>query len=107
MACLAFGGYIKVIARHDQSLGHCEQRDVTSTIIEICFGKTRTRQEFKETDFDFADYGPSDSRVDLERCRMKKICSSCNSHVDTHRAVKAHAVTGEQVALMLYECFVH
>ena len=31
----------------------------------------------------------------------------CNYHVDTHRAVDAHLLTGEQTALMLYECFVY
>ena len=106
MARLAPGGYVKIIAGHDQDLGHCEQRDVTWAIYEICFGKTRPRQEFKDADFEFDDYGPEDQRVPLTRANMHTI-RVCNYHVDTHRAVDAHLLTGEQTALMLYECFVY
>ena len=106
MARLAPGGYVKIIAGHDQDLGHCEQRDVTWAIYEICFGKTRPRQEFKDADFEFDDYGPEDQRVPLTRANMHTI-RVCNYHVDTHRAVDAHSTTGEQTALMLYECFVY
>ena len=106
MARLAPGGYVKIIAGHDQDLGHCEQRDVTWAIYEICFGKTRPRQEFKDADFEFDDYGPEDQRVPLTRADMHTI-RVCNYHVDTHRAVDAHLLTGEQTALMLYECFVY
>ena len=65
MARLAPGGYVKIIAGHDQELGHCEQRDVTWAIYEICFGETRPRQDFKDADFEFDDYGPEDQRVPL------------------------------------------
>ena len=106
MARLAPGGYVKIIAGHDQDLGHCEQRDVTWAIYEICFGETRPRQDFKDADFEFDDYGPEDKRVPLTRANMHTI-RVCNYHVDTHRAVDAHLLTGEQTALMLYECFVY
>ena len=106
MARLAPGGYVKIIAGHDQELGHCEQRDVTWAIYEICFGETRPRQDFKDADFEFDDYGPEDKRVPLTRANMHTI-RVCNYHVDTHRAVDAHLLTGEQTALMLYECFVY
>ena len=106
MARLAPGGYVKIIAGHDQELGHCEQRDVTWAIYEICFRETRPRQDFKDADFEFDDYGPEDKRVPLTRANMHTI-RVCNYHVDTHRAVDAHLLTGEQTALMLYECFVY
>ena len=106
MARLAPGGYVKIIAGHDQELGHCEQRDVTWAIYEICFGETRPRQDFKDADFEFDDYGPEDKRVPLTRANMHTI-RVCNYHVDAHRAVDAHLLTGEQTALMLYECFVY
>ena len=106
MARLAPGGYIKIIAGHDQEFGHCEQRDVTWAIYEICFGETRPRQDFKDADFEFDDYGPEDKRVPLTRANMHTI-RVCNYHVDTHRAVDAHLLTGEQTALMIYECFVY
>ena len=106
MARLAPGGYVKIIAGHDQELGHCQQRDVTWAIYEICFGETRPRQDFKDADFEFEDYGPEDKRVPLTRANMHTI-RVCNYHVDTHRAVDAHLLTGEQTALMLYECFVY
>ena len=106
MARLAPGGYVKIIAGHDQEFGHCEQRDVTWAIYEICFGETRPRQDFKDADFEFDDYGPEDKRVPLTRANMHTI-RVCNYHVDTHRAVDAHLLTGEQTALMLYECFVY
>ena len=104
MPRLAPGGYVKIIAGHDQDLGHCEQRDVTWAIYEICFDlfwKTRPRQDFKDADFEFDDYGPEDQRVPLTRANMHTI------RVYTHRAVDAHLLTGEQTALMLYECFVY
>ena len=88
MARLAPGGYVKVIAGHDQDLGHCQQRDVTWAIYEICFGETRPRQDFKGADFEFEDYGPKDQRVPLTRANMHTI-RVCNYHVDTHRAVDA------------------
>ena len=106
MARIAPDGYVKVIAGHDQDLGHCQQRDVTWAIYEICFGETRPRQDFKDADFEFEDYGPKDQRVPLTRASMHTI-RVCNYHVDTHRAVDAHLLTGEQTALMLYECFVY
>ena len=106
MARLAPGGYIKIIAGHDQEFGHCEQRDVTWAIYEICFGETRPRQDFKDADFESDDYGPEDKRVPLTRANMHTI-RVCNYHVDTHRAVDAHLLTGEQTALMIYECFVY
>ena len=106
MARLSPGGYVKIIAGHDQELGHCEQRDVTWAIYEICFGETRPRQDFKDADFEFDDYGPEDKRVPLTRANMHTI-RVCNYHVDTHRAVDAHLLTGDQTALMLYECFVY
>ena len=106
MARLSPDGYIKVIAGHDQDLGHCQQRDVAWAIYEICFGETRPRQDFKDADFEFEDYGPKDQRVPLTRANMHTI-RVCNYHVDTHRAVDAHRLTGEQTALMLYECFVY
>ena len=89
MARLAPGGYVKIIAGHDQDLGHCEQRDVTWAIYEICFGETRPRQDFKDADFEFDDYGPEDKRVPLIRANMHTI-RVCNDHVDTHRAVDAY-----------------
>ena len=106
MARLAPDGYVKIIAGHDQDLGHCQQRDVTWAIYEICFGETRPRQDFKDADFELEDYGPKDQRVPLTRANMHTI-RVCNYHVDTHRAVDAHSLTGEQTALMLYECFVY
>ena len=106
MVRLSPGGYIKIIAGHDQDLGHCEQRDVIWAIYEICFGETRPRQDFKDADFEFDDYGPEDQRVPLTRANMHTI-RVCNYHIDTHRAVDAHLLTGEQTALMLYECFVY
>ena len=106
MARLAPGGYVKIITGHNQELGHCEQRDVTWAIYEICFGETRPRQDFKDADFEFDHYGPEDKRVPLTRANMHTI-RVCNYHVDTHRAVDAHLLTGEQTALMLYECFVY
>ena len=106
MARLAPDGYIKIIAGHDQDLGHCQQRDVTWAIYEICFGETRPRQDFKDADYEFEDYGPKEKRVPLTRANMHTI-RVCNYHVDTHRAVDAHLLTGEQTALMLYECFVY
>ena len=106
MARLAPGGYVKIIAGHDQELGHCEQRDVTWAIYEICFGETRPRQDFKDADFEFDDYGPEDKRVPLTRANMHTI-RVCNYHVDIHRAVDAHLLTGEQTTLMLYEYFIY
>ena len=79
MARIAPDGYVKVIAGHDQDLGHCQQRDVTWAIYEICFGETRPRQEFKDADFEFEDYGPKDQRVPLTRANMHIISGDANS----------------------------
>ena len=59
---------------------------VTWAIYEICFGETRPRQDFKDADFEFEDYGPKDQRVPLTRANMHTI-RVCNYHVDTHTAL--------------------
>ena len=97
---LAPDGYVKVIAGHDQSSGTCPRRDVTWAFFEIRFGKTRPRSELKDRQYELEDYGPEEDRVPLERCRSKRL-RTCNFDVDTHRTIQGHALTGEQVAVML------
>ena len=106
MVRLAPGGSVKVIAGHDQKVGTCAHRDVTRAFCEIKLRQARAHDEFTDSHLDFDDYGPEAGRVPLERSGLRTVRIS-NFHVDTARAVKAHAIRAEQTALMLYKCFTH
>ena len=110
LARLGVGGSVRQIGgpneKNQDDVWNGPKRRVSFAIFEIVWGKAIPRGAYAASERGYFSREEPQDYEDMCRARMTT-ARVCIYHVDNVEAGKAHSITGECFAQMVYECVVH